>query len=90
GGYGGGGAGGAAGADAGGGGGGSVGPNGAVISVASNAGAANTAGGNGSIALTYADAVAAPAPIPTLSQWGLVLMAGLLGLFAAGTMRRRR
>ncbi len=30
-----------------------------------------------------------PASIPTLSEWGLVLMAGIVGLFGFGFMRRR-
>jgi len=29
------------------------------------------------------------AGIPTLSEWGMILLAGLLGLFGMGAMRRR-
>lgn len=32
---------------------------------------------------------AAPAAIPTLTEWGMILLSGLLGLGAARTMRRR-
>jgi hypothetical protein len=31
-----------------------------------------------------------PQSIPTLSEWGLILMAGLLGMFGMAQVRRRR
>lgn len=39
------------------------------------------------VAATFTQAT--PAAIPTLSEWGLILLAGLLGLFGMGVMRRR-
>ncbi len=42
-----------------------------------------------SCAVAFAFAVPAPAAIPTLSQWGLVALSALLGLFMAGMHRRR-
>ena len=32
---------------------------------------------------------AAPTAIPTLSEWGVILLAGMLGLLGIGFMRRR-
>ncbi len=34
--------------------------------------------------------VVAPTPIPTLSQWGLLAMAGILGIVGFMVIRRRR
>ena len=34
-------------------------------------------------------AAAAPASIPTLGEWALALLAGVLGLFSLGALRRR-
>ena len=31
-----------------------------------------------------------PAGIPTLSKWGLIIMAGLLALVSLGALRRRK
>jgi hypothetical protein len=46
----------------------------------------------GEFSVTVTQTVAAPAQqveIPTLSQWGVVLLAGLLGVLAVGLLRRR-
>jgi hypothetical protein len=32
---------------------------------------------------------AEPASIPTLSEWGMILLSGLMALFGFGQMRRR-
>ncbi len=34
--------------------------------------------------------IAAPTPVPTVSQWGLMILSALLALFAIGQMRRMR
>jgi hypothetical protein len=39
---------------------------------------------------TIAAVAGAPTSIPTLSEWGMILMAGLLGLFGLAQLRRRR
>ena len=49
-------------------------------------GGAPSVGGPGQVILT---AIAAPTAIPTLSEWALICLSGLLGLFAAGIIRRR-
>lgn len=55
--------------------------------------AGNSAGVGGSTAVgpvtPHLAPVAAPLPIPALSEWALVLLAGGLGLFARGALRRR-
>ena len=43
----------------------------------------------GGVGVMAAGPAGSAAAIPTLSQWGLVLMAGLLGLFSLGALRRR-
>ena len=48
--------------------------------------ASATAGGPA----TPVAAPAAPTPIPTLSEWGMLLMSSLLALCAVATIRRRR
>lgn len=39
--------------------------------------------------LTTPTAVSSPAPVPTVSEWGLILMASLLGLFGIARLRRK-
>lgn len=65
-----------------------------VAAVISAAGSPNTIATITNTAMTqilacfFADPVAVAA-IPTLSEWGMILLAGLLGLFGVGGMRRR-
>ena len=50
-------------------------------------GDANPANNTASRAVAVA---VSPASIPTLSEWGLILMSGLMGIMGWGMVRRRR
>ncbi|MCH7519378.1 MAG: IPTL-CTERM sorting domain-containing protein [Candidatus Dadabacteria bacterium] len=44
--------------------------------------------GDGLVVLSWT--VVLPEPIPTLSEWGLIAMAGILGIVGFMVMRRRK
>lgn len=84
--YGGGGGGGYSGGD-----GGRVAGGGASYNTGSNPVAAVTVGtGDGSIVITNAAIVPTPTQIPTLSEWGMIILSSLLALGAVLTLRRQR
>lgn len=92
GGFGGGGAGGGGGGYNGGGGGGSLsgrpgGGGGSFSSVMPISAADGVHSGNGEVSLCYTPA---PAPVPTLSEWAMIGLTGLLALFGLAMMDRRR
>ena len=45
---------------------------------------------SGSCTFTNVLAPIAPAQVPTLSEWGLIAMAGVLGLIAFAVLRRKK
>ena len=45
---------------------------------------------NDTASLSFVTASAVPTPIPTLSEWALIFLSGLIGLFGVAGVRRRR